>query len=231
MADCRSRARERGFTLLELMIVAAILAVVASMGVPMYASALRTARIKKAVAELRTISQAIDSHRVLNGAVLPATLAQVGFGGRRDPWGHPYCYLNYQLGTGDGLEWAVDSGLLDPGAMLGDADEVVVKSDPGSGTASRKQQLADAITAVSVSVDSVQARHIAEDVGDAPVYAAVPVTSIQRRNRYMFPLNTDYDLFSLGPDAASAVALGHPFSLDDVIRANDGGYFGPAAGY
>ena len=42
----------RGFTLLEIMIVATILAIVASVGVPNYVAALRTARIGKCKHEL-----------------------------------------------------------------------------------------------------------------------------------------------------------------------------------
>jgi general secretion pathway protein G len=47
----------------------------------------------------------------------------------------------------------------------------------------------------------------------------------------MFPLNTDYDLFSLGPDGLTSVSLGTNVGLDDVIRANNGGFFGPASEY
>jgi general secretion pathway protein G len=47
----------------------------------------------------------------------------------------------------------------------------------------------------------------------------------------MFPLNTDYDLFSLGANRATAVSVGQAVSLDDVIRANDGGFFGKASDY
>ena len=53
----------------------------------------------------------------------------------------------------------------------------------------------------------------------------------RRRDRYMFPLNTDYDLFSLGPDHQSATSLGEGIGLDDVIRANNGGFFGRASDY
>jgi general secretion pathway protein G len=38
--------------------------------------------------------------------------------------------------------------------------------------------------------------------------------------------NTDYDLYSLGPDGASAQVYADPTSLDDIVRSNDGGYVG-----
>lgn len=75
------------------MIAVTILGILESIGVPQYVSAIRTSRIAKAKLEVRTISQAIDGYAANNGGNLPLTLYQVGFGGRLDPWGVPYCYL------------------------------------------------------------------------------------------------------------------------------------------
>jgi general secretion pathway protein G len=44
-------------------------------------------------------------------------------------------------------------------------------------------------------------------------------------------INTYYDLYSYGKDAASAGALNAGVSLDDVVRANDGGFLGAASRY
>jgi general secretion pathway protein G len=47
-------------------------------------------------------------------------------------------------------------------------------------------------------------------------------------------LNTEFDLYSLGPDGQSEVQIVHPSSQDDVIVASDGAYIGLArmmAGY
>jgi general secretion pathway protein G len=45
------------------------------------------------------------------------------------------------------------------------------------------------------------------------------------------PLNTDYDLYSMGKDGMSAPALTDDVSKDDIIRADDGGYTGLASAY
>lgn len=67
--------------------------------------------------------------------------------------------------------------------------------------------------------------------GGFNLFAAVPTETTRRRDRYMFPLNTDYDLFSLGPDGRTSVSLGEGVGLDDVIRANNGGFYGSASDY
>jgi general secretion pathway protein G len=52
-----------------------------------------------------------------------------------------------------------------------------------------------------------------------------------RKDKMLAPLNTDFDLYSLGPDGESALALPAPQSRDDVVRAGDGAYIGLAANY
>jgi general secretion pathway protein G len=47
-----------------------------------------------------------------------------------------------------------------------------------------------------------------------------------RRDRNLRPLNTDYDLYSIGKDGASHKLLSNRNSDDDVIRALDGSFIG-----
>lgn len=49
-----------------------------------------------------------------------------------------------------------------------------------------------------------------------------------RKDRFLVPLNSDYDLYSMGPDGISASPLTSDESWDDIVRANDGLYIGPA---
>jgi general secretion pathway protein G len=49
-----------------------------------------------------------------------------------------------------------------------------------------------------------------------------------RRDRFLVPLNSDYDLYSNGADGQSEAPLTAKASRDDIVRADDGGYYGPA---
>jgi len=52
-----------------------------------------------------------------------------------------------------------------------------------------------------------------------------------RKDRNLVPINTDFDLYSMGKDGDSVPPLTANASLDDVIRANNGAYFGLAEDY
>ncbi len=52
-----------------------------------------------------------------------------------------------------------------------------------------------------------------------------------RRDRFLVPINSDFDLYSMGKDGNSVPALTANSSQDDVILANDGGYVGLASKY
>ncbi len=50
-----------------------------------------------------------------------------------------------------------------------------------------------------------------------------------RKDRFLVPLNSDYDLYSAGADLATAAPLNHPTSADDIVRANNGIFVGLAS--
>ena len=52
-----------------------------------------------------------------------------------------------------------------------------------------------------------------------------------RKDRNLVPINSDYDLYSMGPDGDSRAPLTAKASRDDIVRANDGRYIGPAEDY
>jgi general secretion pathway protein G len=52
-----------------------------------------------------------------------------------------------------------------------------------------------------------------------------------RKDHALNPLNTDYDMYSLGPDGVTKPQITQNDSVDDILRASDGGYVGIASGF
>ncbi len=52
-----------------------------------------------------------------------------------------------------------------------------------------------------------------------------------RKDKNLTPINTDFDLYSMGPDGKSTLPLTAKSSRDDIVRANNGRYVGVANGY
>lgn len=52
-----------------------------------------------------------------------------------------------------------------------------------------------------------------------------------RKDRFLVPINSAFDLYSMGRDGQSVPPLTASQSRDDVVRANDGGYIGLARSY
>lgn len=102
------------------------------------------------------------------------------------------------------------------------------------------------IIAMSVAIDA----HY-EDTGSLPAnldavgfggstdpwgnpYVYLDLTSTKgkaRKDHSLVPLNSDYDLYSKGPDGQSASPLTAKSSRDDILRANNGRFVGPASQY
>jgi general secretion pathway protein G len=52
-----------------------------------------------------------------------------------------------------------------------------------------------------------------------------------RKDKNLVPVNSDYDLYSVGPDGDSVPPFTAKASHDDIVLANDGGYIGLAGDY
>jgi general secretion pathway protein G len=144
-----------GFTVIEMMIVIAIVATLASLALPAYSNHVYEAQKVRAMEEIRTMESEIREYEAqLNS--LPDSLNDIGRGALRDPWGNPYQYLN-------------------------------ITTMKGNGEA--------------------------------------------RKDRFLVPLNSDFDLYSMGKDGRSTGPLTAKISRDDILRANDGGYVGLASEY
>jgi general secretion pathway protein G len=172
----------RGFTLVELAVVLAIVGILASTGGSKYMTVLDRARTARAIVELRGIAVQLDPMGDSN-ATLPTTLAEFGIH-TIDPWGRPYQYLLIQGELPPGMS-SNESGLPNVAAPGG-------RNGSGGGG------------------------------GGSPAIA------LARKDRFLVPINSDYDLYSMGPDGESKATLNAPVSRDDIIRAADGAFYGRA---
>jgi len=147
---------DRGFTLVEVLLVTVIIGILASMAMPQLQLALEKAKTARAIGDIDAIGWDLIEYEMVNG-VFPNSLAGVGRAGRLDPWGNRYEYLKIK------------------------------------GTSGGRGQM--------------------------------------RKDRFLVPINSDFDLYSMGPDGRSSTPLTARASHDDIIRANDGGFVGVAADY
>jgi general secretion pathway protein G len=65
--------------------------------------------------------------------------------------------------------------------------------------------------------------YLAIDVNPAPNKGAV------RKDKNLNPLNSDYDLFSMGPDGQTQKQLTAAMARDDIVRAGNGSFIGLAS--
>jgi general secretion pathway protein G len=62
-------------------------------------------------------------------------------------------------------------------------------------------------------------------------FATVKGLGQVRKDQFLVPLNSDYDLYSKCKDGQSQPPLTAMVSRDDIVRANDGGFVGLASEY
>lgn len=146
-----SICRDRGFTIVELLAVVAIIGTLTALAIPRVHSAIDRARVAKAIGDIEAIQIEIDSQDSL-----PDQLSALG-PVRNDPWGNPYQYNKFPPNK--------------------------------------------------------------------------PVPPGARRDRFLVPINSTYDLYSMGADSASTPPLTAKSSQDDIVRGNDGGFIGLGSKY
>ena len=62
-------------------------------------------------------------------------------------------------------------------------------------------------------------------------FGVYPPGQTPKQDQFLRPINTDFDVYSFGPDGESSDLLTDAISQDDVIRANDGNYVGTVEDY
>lgn len=80
-----------GFTLVELLMVVAIVGALATMAIPAFNQYITLSKNKRCIGDIRTIDKAITAY-ILEKNALPGSLGDVGMAGQKDPWGRPYQY-------------------------------------------------------------------------------------------------------------------------------------------
>ena len=92
------RSKQRGFTLIEIMVVVVILGILASVIVPVIMDRPDRARVVRAKQDVRTIVNALNMYR-LDNFDYPSSLDELATSGNKylervpsDPWGRPYNY-------------------------------------------------------------------------------------------------------------------------------------------
>jgi general secretion pathway protein G len=155
LSDRRYWSRFYGFTLLESLIVVAIIAALAALAIPSYMSSRNKAKIAMAISEIKLIEKKIMNFWAENDE-LPNSLNDIGLDQLSDPWYRPYQYLRIDGGTTPGLN------------------------------------------------------------------------GIRRRDKNANPVNSDFDLYSLGRDGVTTAQFTGNEAHDDIVRANNGLYYGLA---
>lgn len=209
-----------GFTLIELMLAVTIIGVLASLAAPNYIDFLEKARVAKTVSELHALTKEIKGF-ALGAEQYPDTLAQIGRDTLRDPWGSPYQYYRINCGS------VTDIGSL---AKLKLRKKDIPRVIPATDLFSTQSE-SHVSFAMDYRTHSIWIYPVAGNGnggGGGPPCGGVGGA---RKDRFLVPINSDFDIYSMGQDKDTVAPLNPPKSRDDIIRASDGGFYGLAKNF
>jgi len=83
------------------------------------------------------------------------------------------------------------------------------------------------------SLADVDRQGLLDPWGNPYIYVSIEGSNrgALRKDRFLVPINSGFDLYSMGPDGRTVAALTAAAAKDDIIWANDGGYVGLAENY
>jgi len=225
-----------GFTLIELMIAVAIIGILASLAGPTYTDFIYKARIARTVAELHGLAKELQGF-ALSSEQYPDTLAQIGRSTMLDPWGNPYQYYRINCGP------VTIGHLHQPDRPDGGSEGRIVPVTAPSSTyearvyltveSARDQQLLHLVAGGGSSGSGASSAPSAAGAGGAGGGGGPPCGGVggARKDRFLVPINSDFDIYSMGRDGQTVPPLAAPKSHDDILRASDGGFYGLAANF
>ena len=88
-----------------------------------------------------------------------------------------------------------------------------------------------AANGLPASLADIDRSGLVDPWGQPDVYVNFTLGGTPRTDVFGVDLNTEYDIYSIGPDGASSLSLGAGASQDDIVRASDGGYIGRGSRY
>lgn len=208
-----------GFTLIELILAVTIVGVLASLAVPNYLDFVEKARVAKTISELHGLTKEIKGY-TLGAAQYPNSLADIGRSTMLDPWGTPYQYYKINCGTINDIGSLAGLKLRKKHSpqVIPAADSPFTRSDGHISLAVDKGDYQDLL-------HFVQGAGGGNGGGGGPPCGGVGGA---RKDRFLVPINSDFDIYSMGKDKDTVAPLNPPKSHDDIIRASDGGFYGLA---
>ena len=222
-----------GFSLIELVMIVAIVGILSGMAIPSYFGYLDKAKIARCIAEIRYIEKSVNAF-FYSSAVYPASLSEAGAGHMVDPWGTPYQYLKL-AGAGPGNGGGQGGGGQGGGGgntwwwFEPTAAYAAPPGGQGGGTQAGGNQGGGTSQGGGAS-GSDGGTGVGAPNGAGGNQGGGPQPQ-PRKDRFLVPINSDYDLYSMGKDRESIAPLTAKKSHDDIVRANDGAFVGLASDF
>lgn len=205
--------------------IVAIVGILSGLAIPGYLGYLDKARIARCIAEVRYIEKSVKAF-YFSSSVYPNSLTEAGAGSMVDPWGTPYQYLNIS-GGGPGNGGGGGGGGQGGGNNAWDwlLPSFVYAAPPSGQGGGGGNQGGGGGQGGNTGGGQTGGGNQGGNGGGGG-------GQIQpRKDRFLVPINSDFDLYSMGKDRETVAPLTAKKSHDDIVRANDGAFVGLASDF